>query len=298
VESATLPYLIQENDEAQGQAERLASLAARALIEEAELTPKPALVDARGPGAHTDLSLALMRRSARSLRPYFEAMALASSHQRLNQTLREELGVIGRAAERSMLSITGGVNTHRGAIWALGLLVSAAATGSRPREPVAIGAAQLARFADRNAPDRNSHGSIVGRRYNVSGACGEAQAGFPHATTIGLPMLYRRRLQGVSETQARLDALMAIMMSLNDTCLLHRGGLFALKSAQAGGAAVLAAGGTATAQGGSLLRQLDRDLIALNASPGGSADLLAATLFLDFIAKSTSEKTNHGKAYI
>jgi triphosphoribosyl-dephospho-CoA synthase len=103
---------------------------------------------------------------------------------------------------------------------------------------------------------------------------------------IGLPMLYRSRLRGATETQARLDALLAIMTSLNDTRLLHRGGLLALKTAQVGAAAVLAAGGTATARGRSLLQRLDRDLIALNASPGGSADLLAATLFLDFIANS------------
>ena len=67
------------------------------------------------------------------------------------------------------------------------------------------------------------------------------------------------------------------MASLNDTCLLHRGGLAALNTAQTGAAAVLAAGGTATVQGWDLLQRLDRDLFALNASPGGSADLLAAT---------------------
>ena len=74
------------------------------------------------------------------------------------------------------------------------------------------------------------------------------------------------------------------MMSLDDTCLLHRGGLAALKTAQNGAAAILTTGGTATVRGWKLLQQLDRDLIALNASPGGSADLLAATLFLDFIS--------------
>jgi len=283
-----VPNLIQDNDKVQSQAARLASLAVRALLEEVELTPKPALVDERGPGAHTDLSLTLMRRSARLLRPHFEVMALASFQKIPSQTLREELGAIGRAAERSMLSITGGVNTHRGAIWALGLLVSAAAMGSRSPAAIAACAGQLACFPDRNAPNQQSNGSTVSRRYKVSGAYGEARAGFPHAVTIGLPTLYRSRLQGADETQARLDALVAIIMSLNDTCLLHRGGLLALKTAQVGAAAVLAAGGTGTARGWRLLQQLDRDLIALNASPGGSADLLAATLFLDFIANSPS----------
>src|ERR1700738_5504697 len=88
--------LIEQNAKAQNQATRLASLAVRALMEEAELTPKPALVDERGPGAHTDLSLRLMKCSAHCLRPSFELMALASFRQISKQTLREGLGAVGR----------------------------------------------------------------------------------------------------------------------------------------------------------------------------------------------------------
>jgi triphosphoribosyl-dephospho-CoA synthase len=269
----------------------LASLAVRALIEEAELTPKPALVDRRGPGAHADLSLRLMRCSARALRSGFELMALASFRQIPSQLLREELGAIGRWAEQSMLLTTGGANTHRGAIWTLGLLVSAAAMGANSPYAVAYQARQLACLPDWSAPKQQSNGSRVIQRYQVSGARGEAQTGFPHVITIGLPTLHRSRQEGSSETHARLDALLAIMASLDDTCLLHRGGLAALNRAQTGAAAVFAAGGTATVQGWKLLQQLDRDLLALNASPGGSADLLAATLFLDFMANSPSTES-------
>jgi triphosphoribosyl-dephospho-CoA synthase len=269
-------------------AARLATLAIDALIEEAELTPKPALVDRRGSGAHTDLSLRLMRCSARALRSSFELMALASFRQIPSQSLRENLGAIGRRAEQSMLLTTGGANTHRGAIWTLGLLVSAAAMGANSADAVAYTARQLACLPDWSAPKQQSNGSRVIQRYKVSGARGEAQAAFPHVITIGLPILHRSRQEGSSETQARLDALIAIMASLDDTCLLHRGGLAALNRAQTGAAAVFAVGGTATVQGWELLQRLDRDLLTLNASPGGSADLLAATLFLDFIANSPS----------
>jgi triphosphoribosyl-dephospho-CoA synthase len=271
-------------------------LAFRALIAEAELTPKPALVDQRGSGAHADLSPTLMRRSARSLRGYFERMALVSFRRPLSQSLREELGAIGRSAERSMLVGTGGVNTHRGAIWTLGLLVSAAAMGSNSLKMICNRAGQLAGIPDRKAPMKESNGLSVMRRYHVSGARGEARAGFPHVINVALPVLYRSRSQGQSETVARLDALLAIITSLDDTCLLHRGGWTALRAAQHGAAAVLAAGGTATVRGWALLEQLDRRLIALNASPGGSADLLASTLFLDFIAIAGQQKDYHGKA--
>ncbi len=285
-----------ENDSAQVRARQLANTALHALIAEVELTPKPALVDRRGSGAHTDLSAAMMRRSARSLWGKFELMALISFRQVPSRSLREELGAIGRSAERVMLQITEGVNTHRGAIWALGLLISAAAMGSNASKAIAHLAGQLARLPDSNAPTRCSNGLSVARRYNVSGARGEARAGFPHAVAVALPMLYRTRRQGASETHARLNALLAIMTSLDDTCLLHRGGLTALNAAHRGAAAVLTAGGTSTLRGWELLQQLDRDLTALNASPGGSADLLASALFLDFLAHRRSTGSNHGKA--
>jgi triphosphoribosyl-dephospho-CoA synthase len=282
--------------DAHGRARLLANSAFRALIAEAELTPKPALVDERGPGAHTDLSLALMSRSARSLRGYFEQMALVSFRRPPSQRLREELGAIGRSAERSMLASTEGVNTHRGAIWALGLLVSAAAMGSNSPKMIAHRAGQLARIPDRKAPIKESNGLSVMRRYHISGARGEARAGFPNVITVALPMLYRSRCQGRSETVARLDALLAIITSLNDTCLLYRGGWKAHRTAQYGATAVLAAGGSDTVRGWELLQLLDRRLVALNASPGGSADLLASTLFLDFIALAGQQKGHHGKA--
>ncbi|ELC0901849.1 triphosphoribosyl-dephospho-CoA synthase, partial [Pseudomonas aeruginosa] len=112
--------------------ECLADLAVDALIDEAELSPKPALVDRRGNGAHADLHLGLMQASALSLWPCFKEMAdAAQRHGRIDARLRGVLGQLGRDGEAAMLRTTEGVNTHRGAIWALGLLVAAAALEPR-----------------------------------------------------------------------------------------------------------------------------------------------------------------------
>src|SRR5271163_4448914 len=102
----------------------LATLASQALIAEAELAPKPGLVDRRGSGAHSDLSLDLMRRSASVIVPYFAAMGAAAQLMPFSQALRTEVAAIGRAAESAMLQVTGGSNSHKGAIWILGLLVT------------------------------------------------------------------------------------------------------------------------------------------------------------------------------
>ena len=228
----------------------------------------------------------LVKKSVGLYQPWFERIALASFRQTPTRALREELGTLGRQDEESMLRLTGGVNTHRGAIWALGLLTAAAAMGAAFPEAITEKAGQLACLADRSAPDQPGSGLQAARRYQVSGARGEAQAGFPSVIVAGLPRLYRSRQLRGDETVARLDALFAIMERLEDTCLLHRGGLKALDAAQAGAASILDAGGAGTPEGAKLLQKLDRDLLALNASPGGSADMLAATLFLDLAGKA------------
>ncbi len=273
----------------------LSTLAVSSLVEEAELTPKPALVDRRANGAHHDLDLMRLRRSAQSLQHGFAAIARAACGEPPSLRLREELGQIGRDMERGMLVATDGSNAHRGAIWALGLLVAAAAR--RPSQTnatqIATAAAALARLPDRFAhPRPPSNGQRARLRFGAAGARGEAQAAFPHAIRVGLPALRAARGRGVAEDCARLDTLMAIMSRLDDTCLLHRGGLSALATAKEGARSVLAAGGTETPAGMERLDRLHAKLMALWASPGGSADLLAVTLFLDRLERGSPYKSS------
>lgn len=264
-------------------ADRLADLAVDALIDEADLSPKPALVDRRGNGAHTDLHLGLMHASALALWPAFKEMAEAALHiGEVGLPLREAIGRIGREGEQAMLATTNGVNTHRGAIWALGLLVTAAAL--QPKS-VALCAARLALLDDRYAPQPLSHGAQVAQRYGARGAREEAQLGFPSVLQRSLPQLHKSRASGHGEQNARLDALLAIMTELADTCVLYRAGEQGLHAMQSGAQAVLDAGGSASLTGRRRLHELDQQLIALNASPGGAADLLAATLLLDRIER-------------
>src|SRR6202034_849839 len=220
-------------------ARTLADCAVRALIEEVLLTPKPALVDQRGPGAHHDLDLGRLLRSARALHAPFRAMALVAHGRLPDAEPRETLGAVGRRA------------------------------------------AARARLPDCRAPNVPSSGRRVCAIFRVAGARGEAAAGFPHVVDLGLPQLRRARDRGCDETSARLDVLLAIMASLDDTCLLHRGGLPALEAAQRGARRALALGGSGSAAGRRALLELDAELLGLRASPGGAADLLAACLFLD-----------------
>ena len=282
---------------------QLAELARQALVAEVELTPKPGLVDRRGAGAHSDLSLDLMRQSAAAIAPYFEAMGDSAQSMPFDRGLRTEVAAIGRAAESAMLQATNGSNAHKGAIWILGLLVTAASRGI-DLNPAAIAqdAAFLARLPDRAQPQLLSHGEMVRARYGATGARGEAFAGFPHVLHVGLPTLRAERNRARTETNSRLWALLNIMARLEDTCVLYRGGAEGLAIVQQGASDALLAGGPGSVAGELAMLRLDQELLIRNISPGGAADLLAATLFLDALEQgqnaiednSLSEEVSYG----
>lgn len=265
-------------------ARTLADMVVAALIDEATLTPKPGLVDMSSRGAHTDLTWNLMCRSASALHGSFSAMAQAGLALEDAKQLRSHIGHLGRLGEARMLLATGGVNTHRGAIWALGLLVTAAACDLNKSAPIQVAqrAAQLARMADPEAPIQSTNkGALACLTYSVGGARAQAQQGFPLVIEVALPALYAARERGQDETTARLDALLAVMALLDDTCVLSRGGWSALNAVQSGAASVLALGGCSSVAGKNAYKEFGQQLLRLNVSPGGGADMLAATLFLD-----------------
>jgi len=277
---------------------KLSALAVRALIDEANLTPKPGLVDQSNNGSHSDLTIDLMIKSAKSLEKTFKQIASVSFGLQPHQLLREEIAVIGRMGESIMYQASNGVNTHKGAIWALGLLVSSASMNqSNNINRIVAQAGELACFPDRHYPYTKTNGTRVIERYGVQGAKGEAESGFPHIMEFSLPMLTESRKLGIDENAARLNTLLALMANLNDTCILHRGGMEALDVTKRLAAEILHAGGASTSDGRELLKELDSKLIQLNVSPGGSADLLAATLFLDSLAGNGRSIECFGEQY-
>lgn len=287
--AALSPLVPLFHDEASALASAIGDLAVAVLVDEATLAPKPGLVDARSNGAHADMSLPLMVASAHSLRDGFVAMAQAGQQaRRIDVALRERLGALGRDAEAAMLRATGNVNTHRGAIWALGLLAGAAGWLGKTRgiapnaKAIVQMAAVIARMPDRHRPAHTGNkGELARAAFGVGGAREQAEAGFPHVMGVGLPALRDARARGDAEPTAQVNALLAIMARLDDTCVLARAGLAGLADVQAGAEAVLDAGGIGTLAGRRRLHDLEATMQARNASPGGSADLLAATLFLD-----------------
>lgn len=253
----------------------LADLAVASLIEEVSLTPKPGLVDLKDSGSHDDLHYATMIKSANCLRETFSKMAMAAFGEKPSQSLREKIGEIGREGENTMFQVTNGVNTHKGAIWSLGLLTASAAIHKGESDELALcfTAGEIARFEDRYIPPQLTNGIKAINKYGVNGAKVEAQLAFPHIRTISLPIFKTSLIQYNYEV-AKFRSLLALMAKLDDTCLLHRGGIEGLDYAKQYASAVLESNNLDE------LETMNGEFIERNLSPGGSADLLAATIYL------------------
>jgi len=268
---------------------RTAECAVRSLLREAEAAPKPGLVDRLGSGSHTDMDIHLFRRSAATLGPYFRRMVVARSAR--------ELRALGIEAETAMLGATGGINTHKGAIWAMGLLCAAA--GSLFRAASYDGAAPDATaLCDEAANiaaaivvlDRSAAGAAAGKTpthgqkaradHGLRSARDEARAGFPSIRARALPLARSLGSRFMTDDERVIMVLLAVMAEADDTCLVARGGIQALVDARSAAARILAAGGPNTAAGSKLYARLRQQFLESGLSPGGSADLCAATLFL------------------
>ena len=267
--------------------ELIADQALVALLRELAAWPKPGLVSRVDSGSHRDMDAAIMKTSAHSLRPFFAELARAGQDGAELTHLR----AIGLRAEAAMLAVTGGINTHRGTIFGLGLLCAAAGAGAAmPAEGTAVGRSRLGgivmrRWAaeiTRGPIPLLSHGTAALRRYGAGGARAEAAGGFRSVYEVGWPALRQgRALQPNDADAAPVHACFALIAAVGDTNLLHRGGVDGMRFAAESAAAFLARGGVGAPDWHARAVAVHEAFIARRLSPGGCADLLAMTLFVD-----------------
>ena len=242
-------------------AETLGEMAENALLAEVHFTPKPGLVDEANNGAHRDMDVPLFERSAHALRPCFEEFVRLGLQGAAPAALQQA----GVRAEQAMFAATGGVNTHKGAIYSGALLLHAAGrllSGEEEGNLCELAAQTAAAIP---APT-GTHGAAV--RAQCGGIRTEAVSGYPTAQAV----LRQLRQSGP------LDALLLSMSRLDDSTLWHRGGAEGAQLVRSRAADILAA---PASEREARTRRLDAELIERNLSPGGSADLLAMAFFLE-----------------
>ncbi len=268
--------------------EFLARTAAQSLLREVRTTPKPGLVDEANTGSHSDMDLALFTASAEALVPYFsQCVRIGMDTAKLPpEETFPALRAAGLEAERAMYAVTGGVNTHKGAIFTMGILCGAAGRLWTPeghfdpqalcREAGAMTKAAMAR--DFAALSADTAGGQLYRELGIQGIRGEAARGFPAVSETGLPVFRALRAQGLCRNDAGAVTLLHLIARVEDTCLYHRGGAAGARAARERAAALLPCPTL------SQIGELDRWFVSRRLSPGGSADLLAAVYFLDAIS--------------
>lgn len=257
---------------------RIDELACWALWRELACHPKPGLVSPADAGSHADMDADTFMRSIGALQGYFGEMAEAGAAG----ADFAALNAIGRRAERCMYDATGGRNTHRGAVFSLGLLAASAGRGVAGARSLCLGVARAWGrdiLASRPSGGR-ANGDFVRLRYGAPGAREEAAAGFPTVVLHGLPALRAAEAGGLGAGAAAVHALFAIMAVLDDNNVLFRGGPEGLAFVRAEACGFLAQGGMLTADAVERAAAVHRRFVERRLSPGGAADLLAATLFV------------------
>ena len=286
---APAAYLLHPN----GFSRTVSRFALHALYGELRCYPKPGLVSTVDNGSHADMNASTFIRSLFALRHYFAAIADAGG-QDAPFTLLQAHGV---AAEQRMLRATGGVNTHRGAIFTLGLLAAAAGrlhAHARAPNGMALGQAVRALWGqsvleDSSHQRRNagmSHGRMAALRYGAGGARAQAAQGFPALFDTALPVLSESLSQGCDLNRAMVQTFFALVAILIDTNLLHRGGLEALAFAQRAASDFLRRGGVYRFDWRRQAMDIHHDFVQRRLSPGGSADLLSAALFVSLLQQA------------
>lgn len=260
VPPTTLPYII-------------AHLATQALQAELDTTPKPGLVDKDNNGAHRDMDYVLMQRSIDTLHPYFVKLALLGCADALptHTSIRD----IGIEAERAMLSATNGVNTHKGALFSMGLAVVAAAHEENTDSLQATIKALAASFPDTNGTHGSKAKLLSKGATAIKGALDNAREGYEMLFAEWLPFYIERRKEHDAHTLHK--TLLRIMCDLDDTNVIYRTDLATAEEVKQEARALLDNFSEAA------LKDMDRHYTTRNISPGGAADMLSLTIFIGSI---------------
>jgi triphosphoribosyl-dephospho-CoA synthase len=267
----------------------IASLATQALIYEVSCFPAPGLVTPVSTGAHADMDYYSFVDSACALGKHFALMAAAGLSGRPPREIFAAIRPMGKRAELTMYRKTDGVNTHKGAIFVLGLAVAAMAMvlsrggkrGDLPGTVRAMAEGLVATDLDRaklSLKNQPTHGELVYLRHDLPGVRAEAEAGFPIVFDIALPLY--EACADLPRNDRLVHTLLEIMSHCEDTNVAHRHSPAVLAEVRSRAAAAMAAGGMRSPEGRAAVVAMEREFAERNISPGGSADLLGLTAFL------------------
>jgi len=272
---------------------RIGQLATESLLKEVYTTPKPGLVDRRNCGSHKDMEIKTFENSAYSLAYYFTECfktGYISANKKPEVTL-SKLRQLGKNAEKTMYDATNGINTHKGAIFSLGILCGSCGKLWSPIAPnfnvneIVLTASKIYANAMIDDFDRIKDTTAGGRQYietGIKGIRGEVASAFSSVINSSLPAYSDALENGMSSNHAGAIALLHLISTVEDTNLYHRGGYEGAAFAKSNARKLLQNNNYPPLE---QIEKLDDEFIIRNLSPGGCADLLAVTYFLYSLTK-------------
>ncbi len=280
---------------------KIAETACRALLSEAAATPKPGLVDRQSAGAHSDMDFFSFINSSAALFRTFYVMAQTGYDFRKEELsgMFDSLKMRGIEGEKEMLTATGGVNTHKGLIFSLGLMSAAAGYlcarhgGGITADKICLSASRiisphvsdyLSRLAENQKGKKLTRGEKTFLEHGIRGARGEAEGGFRTAL-YGYSILSSDIDKGKDFNLSLVDTLMHIMEKAQDTNITGRKDIEALSYINSEARRYNRETGVFSDSGLRAIRKLDMEFTEKNLSPGGCADILAMSVFLCFAEK-------------
>lgn len=267
---------------------KIGRLVIRSLYQELNLSYKPGLVSFLDSGSHKDMDASTFMRSIFSLRHYFKDMVFAG----INEFSFKQMQKLGIEAEKRMFSFTKGINTHKGSIFCMGILC--AAIGNLHRKNMAISTSNISTFIIKtwkedilymSVPSKRTNGEKVKHIHGCNGAREEAANGFLSLVRIGVPSLKSTMNLCNNKEMALMQTLFFLMRNLIDTNVLHRTGVKGLKLVHTVSNTFIQDNGIYQKDWLLKVQKIHTLFVSKNISPGGSADLLAASWFLFTVEK-------------
>ncbi len=284
--------------------EKLSEAASSAVIEEIFTAPKPGLVDPLGSGCHKDMDWQTFIRSAQAIEPFWKDQAMTGLSGTKPSEALALLRHTGLKMERKMCEATSGINTHKGLIFLLSLLLYGAAycvyskteltaeniTRNASSSVKGMVLNELGRLSEKTSTDNLTNGERLYLLHGITGARGEAEKGFPSVIAHGLPELKRLRSFGASANNANIAALLSIMSVCEDSNVIHRGGYEYWHNEYRDTIRETAQKFDPMSDDFLPVEELEKKFLKNRISPGGAADLLCCSIFMDTVTKSTCQQ--------
>lgn len=275
---------------------KISQIALESTLLEVSTHPKPGLVTPFSNGSHKDMDYVTFIKSASAIAPYFIDFIKVGLNYK--DDILNKLRPIGVMAERDMFRATRGVNTHKGLIFLIGLIC--AASGTLYRKKIKIDRLSLSDEVKRitegiierelkNIEDEKlTNGQRIYKKYGLTGIRGEVEKGLMSIMECGLPT-FEKSIEVLNLNDSLVNTLLALMTRVEDTTIVHRSSIEGLEFVRKYAKMALEAGGMLTEEGRSIIKRMDEDFKERNISPGGCADMLAATYMIYKIEKDMGE---------